>query len=133
MQEKKFPRKQITRGDKSKYNEHIPLIHKLITGITPPPLLESEIQILSLYFDKAINIYDQIKPKDKTNCPYHPYFIYKILEQMLKKNTDRIRKIQILSYIHLQSRETLISNDITWKKICEQIQEFTYIPTDKNN
>ena len=126
-------RKYLRSSNNSKYNEHIPLIHKRITGIIPPQLLESEIQILSLYFDKVINIYDQIKPKDKRNCPYHPYFIYKIIEQILKKDTDRIRKIQILSYIHLQSRETLISNDIIWKKICEQIQEFIYLPTDKNN
>jgi len=126
-------RKYLREINNSKYNEHIPLIHKLITGIVPPQLTETELQLIHIYFDKVINIYEQIKPKNKTNCPYHPYFIYKIIEQILKKDVDRIKKIQILSYIHLQSRETLIYNDIMWKNICESLTEFNYIPTDKNN
>lgn len=126
-------RKYLRQLNNSKYNEHIPLIHKLITGIMPPQLTDNELQLINIHFDKVINIYDQIKPINKTNCPYHPYFIYKIIEQILKPNIHRIRKIQILSYIHLQSRETLIYNDIVWKNICDKIPEFTYTPTDKNN
>ena len=114
----------------SKYNEHIPLIRKIITGITPPQLNEHEIQLIQIYFDKIIHIFDKIKPPTKSNCPYHPYFIYKIIEQI--SNHDRIRMKTILSYIHLQSRETLISNDLIWILICNEITEFTYIPTDRN-
>ena len=126
-------RKYLRQSHNSKYNEHVPLIRKLITGIVPPQLTEYELQLINLYFDKVIFIFESIKPKNKTNCPYHPYFIYKIIEQIIKKDSDRIRKLQILSCIHLQSRETLICNDILWKEICQKIKEFSYIPTDRNN
>jgi hypothetical protein len=126
-------RKYLRQSHNSKYNEHVPLIRKLITGLLPPQLTEYELQLINLYFDKVIFIFENIKPENKTNCPYHPYFIYKIIEQIIKKDSDRIRKLQILSCIHLQSRETLICNDTLWKEICKKIKEFEYIPTDRNN
>ena len=89
-------------------------------------------QLIHIYFDKVIHIFDEIKPPEKTNCPYHPYFIYKIIEQIIKKKSDRIRKLKILACIHLQSRETLVENDRIWVLICLRILEFTYIPTDRN-
>ena len=125
-------RKYLRQTNNTKYNEHVPLIRKLITGITPPQLTDYEMQLIHIYFDKVIHIFDEIKPPKKTNCPYHPYFIYKIIEQILKKQTDYKRKIQILSCIHLQSRETLVSNDLIWKPICGRIDDFEYIPTDRN-
>jgi hypothetical protein len=126
-------RKYLRQTHNSKYNEHVPLIRKLITGITPPQLTEHEMQLINIYFDKVIHIFDEIKPPEKTNCPYHPYFIYKIIEQILNKDSDRIRKHQILSCIHLQSRETLVDNDRIFKPICLRIENFTYIPTDRNS
>ena len=117
----------------SKYNEHVPLIRKLITGISPPQLTDYEMQLIHIYFDKVIHIFDEIKPPEKTNCPYHPYFIYKIIEQILKKPENRIRRCQILACIHLQSCDTLISNDLLWRSICNKIKEFSYKPTDRND
>lgn len=125
-------RKFLRQTHNSKYNEHIPLIRKIITGITPPQLTEHEMQLINIYFDKVIRIFDEIKPPGKSNCPYHPYFIYKIIEQILNKDSDRIRKYQILNCIHLQSRETLVDNDRIFKPICERIKNFKYIPTDRN-
>jgi hypothetical protein len=124
-------RMYLRRTHNSKYNEHVPLIRKIITGIIPPQLSDYEMQLIHIYFDKVIHIFDEIKPPKKTNCPYHPYFIYKIIEQIIKGNN--IRKIQILSCIHLQSRDTLVYNDLIWKPICVRIEEFSYIPTDKND
>lgn len=123
----------LRQSHNSKYNEHVPLIRKLITGVSPPQLTDYEMQLIHIYFDKVIHIFDEIKPPEKTNCPYHPYFIYKIIEQIIKKNEDHIRKCQILSCIHLQSVDTLISNDLLWRPICDRIKEFTYIPTDRND
>lgn len=125
-------RKYLRQTHNSKYNEHVPLIRKLITGIIPPQLTDYEMQLIHIYFDKVIHIFDEIKPPEKTNCPYHPYFIYKIIEQIITKDSDRLRKAQILSCIHLQSRDTLINNDHIFKPICERIKEFTYTPTDRN-
>ena len=90
-------------------------------------------QLIHIYFDKVIHIFDEIKPPEKTNCPYHPYFIYKIIEQIIQKKEDRIRKLKILSCIHLQSRETLVENDRIFSLICNRIPEFTYKPTDRND
>lgn len=126
-------RKYLRQTHNSKYNEHVPLIRKLITGITPPQLTDYEMQLIHIYFDKVIHIFDEIKPPQKTNCPYHPYFIYKIIEQIITKDVDKERKAKILACIHLQSRETLILNDCIFLPICERIPEFTYIPTDRNN
>jgi hypothetical protein len=126
-------RKYLRRTHNTKYNEHVPLIRKLITGIAPPQLTDHEMQLINIYFDKVIHIFDEIKPPKKTNCPYHPYFIYKIIEQLLKKNIHRIRKGTILSCIHLQSFSTLVTNDQLWAPICVRIPEFSYIPTDRNN
>ena len=126
-------RKYLRKTNYSKYNEHVPLVRKLITGITPPQLTDYEMQLIHIYFDKVIHIFEEIKPAGKTNCPYHPYFIYKIIEQILTEKSDRIRKLKILSCIHLQSRETLISNDSVWLLVCNKISNFKYIPTDRNN
>jgi hypothetical protein len=126
-------RKYLRRTHNTKYNEHVPLIRKLITGISPPQLTDHEMQLINIYFDKVIHIFDEIKPPEKTNCPYHPYFIYKIIEQILTKNIHRIRKGTILACIHLQSCSTLVTNDQLWAPICNRIPEFSYIPTDRNN
>lgn len=124
-------RKHLQQTRNSKYNEHIPLIRKLLTGIVPPQLTDHELQLVNIYFDKVIRIFDEVKPAGKTNCPYHPYFIYKIIEQILKPK-DSERKKEILSCIHLQSFQTLCANDVIWAPICARIPEFTYVPTDRN-
>lgn len=125
-------RKYLRETGFTKYNEHVSLLRKMITGITPEQLTDYEMQLVHIYFDKVIRIFDEIKPFDKTNCPYHPYFIYKIIEQIIKQPCHKTRKSKILSCIHLQSRETLIENDRIWEMICERITEFNYTPTDRN-
>lgn len=114
----------------SKWNDHIPLILKTVTGREIEQLTEHEMRLVFMYFSRAINIYGQIKSEDKTNCPYHPFFIYKIIEQILKVPEHDRRRTAILSYIHLQERQTLIDKDLIWKEICKYIPEFEYIPTN---
>lgn len=130
-------RKYLSQTRNSNYNEHIPLIRKLIIGVSPPQLTDQELQLITIYFDKIIRIYDGIKPNDKINVPYHPYLIYKIIEHILTKKSvkhvnSKKRINDILNCIHLQSRETLIENDKTWEHICKFIEEITYKPTDRN-
>lgn len=129
-------RKYLSQTRNSSYNEHIPLIRKMIIGISPPQLTDQELQLITIYFDKVIRIYDEIKPNDKINVPYHPYLIYKIIEHILQISpyncAAKRRTNNILSCIHLQSRETLIENDKTWKHICGFINEIHYKPTDRN-
>ena len=100
-------RKYLQQTHNSKYNEHIPLIRKLLTGVVPPQLTDHELQLINIYFDKVIRIFDEVKPSGKTNCPYHPFFIYKIIEQIIKDPAQRVRKRDILAAVHLQSRDLL--------------------------
>ncbi len=124
-------RKYLRHTKNTAYNEHVPLIRKIITGITPPQLTDEEIQLIILIFSKAIKIYEEFRPSDKTNVMYHPYFIYKIIEHILKDIRMKKRRNAILSCIHLQSRETLIENDNIWEKMCHRF-DITYVPTDRN-
>jgi hypothetical protein len=114
----------------TKYNDHVPLIRKTITNNEPEQLTDTETTLVYLHFSRVIQVYNKTKPDNKPNCPYHPFFIFKILEQILKHPLQRLRRKNILSYIHLQSRETLIENDRIWEPICTQIPGFTYLPTD---
>jgi hypothetical protein len=130
-------RKYLSNTKNSAYNEYIPLIRKIITGESPEQLTDHELQLITMYFDKVIRIYEEIKPNDKTNVPYHPYLIYKIIEHILTTDVHQTyyskkRMNNILSYIHLQSRETLIENDNTWREITTFIPEIKYKPTDRN-
>lgn len=117
----------LKRLKKTEYNNHVPLILKLITGIEPAQLTDHEIHLINMYFGIVIQIYSNIK--SDPNCPYHPFFIYKIIEQILQNPKDEHRKNSILSCIHLQSRSTLIENDKLWFSICDRIPKFTKIPT----
>lgn len=113
----------------TEYNDHVPLIRKLITGIVPPQLRPNELRKLYNLFDKSINAFNITKPSNKSNTIYYPYIIYKILNIIISNN---IRKRKILECIHLQSRDTLISNDILWEKVCELVTELKYKPTNRN-
>ena len=112
------------------YNDHVPLIRKEITKNEPAQLTDHELKLIYVYFGRVIQIFNKIKTTNKPNCPYHPYFIYKIIEQLLNKQEFQSRKKEILSNIHLQSRETLIDNDLLWSLIVVHIPEFTYCPTE---
>lgn len=101
----------------SKFNEHIPLIWSMITENTLEQLTEDELSTFYTNFAQIIQIYNKVKPQSKSNCPYYPYFIYKILELQLTGVRNKRRRTRILSCIHLQSRETLIENDRTWRSI----------------
>ena len=114
----------------TEYNDHVPLIRMMITGVAPPQLTQEETRRLYNMFDKAVNVFDAIKPTDKSNTMYYPYIIYKILEFMLEEGG---RKRMVLECIHLQSRDTLISNDEMWEKICGEVGEIVYRPTDRND
>jgi hypothetical protein len=49
------------------------------------------------------------------------------------KTSQTKRKQDILSCIHLQSKDTLVKNDKFWKQLCEHIPEFVYKPTSRIN
>lgn len=123
-------RKYLKETKLSVYNDHIPLIRKYITGITPPQLTHSELSLLFNYFDKSVKTYNNIKPKTKLNCIYYPYILYKILEIVI---VCPKRRRNILCCIHLQGNKTLIDNDNNWKLICQKFDDLPYKPTNRND
>lgn len=109
-------------------NEHVALIKKLITGIAPPQLIYSETQDITNSFAKAVKAYNIIRPSNKSNLLYYPFITYKLIEMHV---SDRNKRKNLLSFIHLQGTQTLIQNDTIWAQICDITQGFTYRPTDR--
>lgn len=126
----KLIRKYIHKYKKpSILNEHVPLIRKLITGITPPQFTENELQQIYILFIKIVKVYYIVKKPEANNVLYHPYFIFAIIKNIIPFS---IRQTEILMCIHLQSRQTLVKNDKILKEICKYIPELKYSPTDRN-
>jgi hypothetical protein len=109
-------------------NEHVALIKKIITGITPPQLTFSETQDITNSFSKAVKAYNLVRPSHKSNNIYYPYILRKLIELHV---ADYNKQKELLSFIHLQGTQTLIQNDQIWKDICKNIPSFKYQPTDR--
>jgi len=119
-------REYLKENKLTKYNDSSPLIRKLITGVSPPQLPYDYTRKLTLYFDKSVRIYNEIKPTDRTNFPYYPYILYKLI-QYLFKNTIYIC---LLESIHIQSQSTIIHNDNIWEAICKKMSGIEFMPTE---
>jgi hypothetical protein len=110
----------------TKYNDHAVLLVVMFGGIPPPRLSIDENKKMSILFRKVMSAYEQSIYSG--NKPYYPYFIYKIIESIFQYNNE---KMQLLNYIHLQSRDTVIKNDKIYEKICENyIEGLSYKPTN---
>lgn len=119
-------RMYLKQTNHTKYNNHVTLIKKMITGYVPPSLSYAESTQLFNYFNMATKVYENIKPKDKSNSVYYPFIISKLLEMIIK---NKKKRDELIACIHVQSYQTLIENDKIWKKICEEVDFFTYNPT----
>lgn len=113
----------------TKYNRNVPLIMKKLTGIGPPQLSdELSIRVENL-FTKAIEIEEMIRPINRTNRNYYSYYIYKILDHLIPESDRENRRV--LYYIYMQSKDTVETDDIEWAKICAELKEIQYKPTDR--
>lgn len=106
----------LKESNLAKYNHAIPLLIKKLTGRSPPQFTLSEMRRVAFRFNKIMEYLYVIKGPTDGNRPYYPYFIYKIIEQEFEHNQE---KLNVLNYIHLQARETIIKNDLLYKSICE--------------
>ncbi len=115
----------------TKYNEHVPLLIKEITKREPPQLTHDEYTLACRYLSIIIENYEMVKPRTKTNCPYHPFFAAIVLQHILPAHEKRTR--EILSYIHFQSDETLAEDEKIWKQVCPHVAHlgFKYKPINK--
>lgn len=110
-------------------NDHIPLLVKTFGGPSPPTLSFGEVKLLTVRFGRAMELFEKVRKGGK-NLPYYPCFIMKILEEMFKDDEE---KRKILYFINLQSRDTVVKNDIYFKNVCSIADEedgLVYRPTD---
>jgi hypothetical protein len=108
------------------------LIMKKLTGIGPPMPSDALAQKVEKYFTKAIEISEEIRPPDRSNRNYYPFYIYKLLDAILAPEDHEQRRV--LYYIYLQSEETLTRDDREWRDICDDpgMKDIKYVPTKRS-
>jgi hypothetical protein len=121
--------KKIEGG--SAMNHHIPKAICEITGEKPEFISDYEFNIVEEKTSAACSIISSTSPG---NCPYLPFIIMKIIEQVLKEDTieQKKRKAKIITNFHLQHETTLRNREAQWKDVCSKHPEYKYQPTDMN-
>ena len=125
-------RRCLKEIDETKYNEHVPYIRQVKSGVSPERLFHLEMSLLSIYFEKAVTEFNRIKVNERANLKYYPYFIFKIVEIILSKSEDKKRLQSIVNCIHFQRDNTIVANDRLWNQICDGVPEFPFRKTDRN-
>jgi hypothetical protein len=115
--------------EKTELNKNIPLILKKLTGLGPPNIPDSITIKVENLFIRAIEIGERLKSDKRINRNYYPYYIYRIIEAITDESDTEIRRV--LYYIYIQSKETLEADDLDWEKICSELKEIKYKPTDR--
>lgn len=114
----------------TKYNRFTPSIVRYLSGRNEELLSSSEIEHINEKFNQCINIMN-ISTDKKKNIKYYPYYIFKIIEDLLVNDQERLKKIA--SVIHFQSDNTRSKNDIEWKYICDTLGDIIYRDTNIHN
>jgi hypothetical protein len=125
-------RRCLKEIDETKYNEHVPYIRQVKSGVSPERLFHHEMSLLSIYFEKAVTEFTRLKANERANLKYYPYFIFKIVEIILNKPEDKKRLQSIVNCIHFQRDNTIVANDRLWNQICDGVPEFVFRKTDRN-
>ena len=128
----------------TKYNHHVPLIRKLITGrhgepVVPPQLTTEEEQLVLNDYNQATKAFEKIVRREEVLRPlgknaiknnvYYPFFLLKILMRRFRRD-PRLRGL--IECIHLQSAGTLKKDDLFWEKICTEMgRPMDFQPTDR--
>ena len=120
-------RKYLKECGYSSYNNFVPYIRKIITGIAPPQLTSDELNHLYILFNNVAAVLKRNRPKN--NITYYPYIIYKIIDSILISGH---RKAHVLECIHLQSNNTMRFIDEIYGEVCDEIEELKNKPTNKH-
>jgi hypothetical protein len=116
--------------EKTDLNKNIPLILKKITGLGPPAIPDYITIKVENLFTKSIEIGERLKHNNRINRNYYPYYIYRIIEAITTEKDTELRRV--LFYIYIQSKETVESDDLDWERICSELKEIEYKPTDRS-
>jgi hypothetical protein len=111
-------------------NKNVPLILKKLTGIGPPQVSDAIAARVENLFTKAIEIGERVRRTGRVNRNYYPFYIMKLLDQLLPE--DDFDNRRVLYYIYVQSKETVEADDADWEQICAELGEVSYVPTDRS-
>lgn len=140
-------REILKEVDLTRYNDHAPLLMRILTGVVPPQLNYTLMHKFKVKFSKIMDYIREIYSEDckRVNRPYYPFFIYKIIEDEIEEAHKDNREIdaaelkRMLNYIHLQSDDTIYRHDQLYKRVCDISAErdrkknrLKYRPTIKN-
>lgn len=109
-------RKYLKEKKLTAYNNYVPFIRKILTGISPPQLTQPELVRLYETFNQVAKMLMDMRPDNNIN--YYPVFIFKILDEQLPLGS---RKVQIMECIHLQSENTVKVIDNLYSQICARM------------
>lgn len=109
-------RKYLKEKKLTTFNNFVPFIRKVLTGISPPQLTTAELNRLYETFTQVAKILQDMRPDNNIN--YYPVFIFKILDEQLPLGA---RKVQIMECIHLQSENTVKVIDNLYAQICARM------------
>jgi hypothetical protein len=110
-------------------NKNVPLLLKKLTGVGPPQLPDAIAARVENLFTKAIEAGERVRRGGRVNRNYYPFYIRRILEQLLPEDDYEARRV--LYYIYVQSKETVEADDADWQLICRELPELEYRPTDR--
>jgi hypothetical protein len=122
-------RAMLREAGRTDLNKNVPLVLKKLTGVGPPQIADAMAGRVENLFTKAIEIGERVRRPGRVNRNYYPYYIYKILDQLLAE--DDFENRRVLYYIYVQSKETVEADDADWEQICIELAEITYVPTDR--
>jgi ribosomal protein L37AE/L43A len=105
--------------DDTQYNNHIPKIRFLLTGIAPERLTDKETQEARNYFKPIMDEYNIVKSPNRKNSLYQPYVLLKILEEIVDRSTQELERrfLRIVSNIHFQDSGTIRADDEVMMRI----------------
>jgi hypothetical protein len=122
-------RAMLREAGRTDLNKNVPLVLKKLTGVGPPQIADAMAVRVENLFTKAIEIGERVRRPGRVNRNYYPYYIYKILDQLLAE--DDFENRRVLYYIYVQSKETVEADDADWEQICIELAEIAYVPTDR--
>lgn len=122
-------RAMLRELERTDLNKNVPLILKKLTGVGPPQVSDAVAVRVENLFTKAIEIGERVRRNGRVNRNYYPFYIFKIIEQLLGENDYENRRM--LYYIYIQSKETVEADDADWEQICIELAEIAYVPTDR--
>lgn len=122
-------RAMLRETGRTDLNKNVSLLLRRLTGVGPPAVAEALTVRVENLFTKAIEVGERLRRGDRVNRNYYPFYIAKILEQLVPESDRETRRI--LYYIYTQSKETVESDDADWERICDELGEIAYVPTDR--